>query len=80
MSDNRSKKANRISLTTNAINRQKRIAKDLGITHSHGQPHRYAKRHALDCGVTQCPHCGNPRKVWKQRTIQERRFLEDDGE
>jgi hypothetical protein len=28
----------------------------------------------LDCGNPNCVMCANPRKVWKEKTIQEKRF------
>jgi hypothetical protein len=42
------------------------------------QPHRLAKKHALDCGQPDCLYCGNPRhnkfKKGKDKlTTQERR-------
>jgi hypothetical protein len=42
------------------------------------QPHRLAKRHAMDCGQPQCYLCGNPRKTHKDRlTAQEKRLFQD---
>jgi hypothetical protein len=38
------------------------------------QPHRLAKRNAFNCGKTRCMFCANPRKLFKERTMQERRF------
>jgi hypothetical protein len=40
------------------------------------EPHKFAKHHAMDCGNPECVMCGNPRKVWKEKTIQEKRFDE----
>jgi hypothetical protein len=42
------------------------------------QPHRLAKKHAMDCGTPGCAICGNPRRVNRhkkkdQLTTQERR-------
>ena len=42
------------------------------------QPHRLAKKHAMDCGQSGCAICGNPRRVRRhklkdQLTTQERR-------
>ena len=76
MSDNRAKKATRRSRTQVAIERQQRIAKCHGITHTKNQPHRYAKMHSLNCGDPDCAMCGNPRKFYNERTIQERKFIE----
>ena len=50
------------------------IKKQLGIIKSHknfgeaskrideAQPHRLAKKHAMDCGQPHCTLCGNPRR------------------
>lgn len=62
---------------------QVKIKKQVSIAKQHNlgvdntvikQPHRLAKRHAMNCGNPQCFMCGNPRKVFKEPTIQERRF------
>lgn len=63
-----------------AIARQVRIAKAHGLTdkdESIKQSHRMAKHHAMDCGQTGCMLCGNPRKVFKERTAQEKRLFQD---
>jgi hypothetical protein len=62
------------------------IEKQLKIAKSHGmankvveEPHRLAKRHAMDCGVPNCPMCSNPRHnktVKDHLTIQEKRNLQ----
>jgi len=42
------------------------------------QPHRLAKRHAMDCGNPKCYLCGNPRKTHKDKlTAQEKRLFQD---
>jgi hypothetical protein len=28
----------------------------------------------MNCGNPNCHMCGNPRKIWKEKTIQEKRF------
>ena len=71
------KRGKRRRLTTNAINRQKRIASLSRWNHkSAHQPHRWAKRHAMDCGRSGCMVCGNPRRTLKEKTLQERKFVE----
>ena len=62
----------RIHNTQKHIDRQLRIAKtsDLDVS----QPHRYAKMHALNCGDPKCFMCANPRKVWGEKTMQEKSF------
>ena len=36
--------------------------------------HRFHKVHALNCGDSKCVMCGNPRKFFGEKTMQERRF------
>lgn len=71
-------RARRRSLNKKAIERQKKIVKSYGLPVS--KEHSYAKTHALTCGDSHCVMCGNPRKFFKQRTIQERKFLESMDE
>ena len=59
----------RRSLTKNAIEKQKRIARAHGMRVR--KSHRYAKMSATNCGIPGCIHCANPRRVWRQKTIQE---------
>jgi hypothetical protein len=72
------KRAKRIRRTNRAINKQVKIAKRSGAYRT-DQPHRYAKHHAMDCGIPGCIMCANPRRVWGEKTIQERKF-ECEGE
>jgi hypothetical protein len=76
MSDIRTrlKKSTRRAKTNRVIERQKKIAKAAGL--SVQKPHRYAKMHALNCGIPGCVHCANPRKVWGEKTFHERQFDE----
>ena len=63
-----------------AIARQVRIAKQhgLGSNDRHiKEPHRHAKHHAMDCGQPGCVLCGNRRRIFKERTIQEQRQEQD---
>ena len=59
------------------------VARQVKIARAHNssdvkQPHRLAKRHAMDCGNPQCYLCGNPRKTHKDRlTQQEKRLFQD---
>ena len=60
-----------------AVKRQVKIAK------SHNFPtdakHRFTKTHAMTCGDSNCSRCGNPRKFFRDRTIQERSFEQTAG-
>lgn len=63
-----------------AVKRQVKIAKAHGLTHKDKavkEPHRLAKHHAMDCGQSGCMLCGNPRKIFKERTQQEKRMYQD---
>lgn len=64
-----------------AIARQVKIAKQhgLGFSDKHiKEPHRHAKRHAMDCGQPGCVMCGNPRHIHKDKlTAQEKRLFQD---
>jgi hypothetical protein len=77
MSDEESKEkhSKRILKTESAIKKQTNIGKQYGMSKKEiDQPHRLAKRHAMSCGNPNCVMCGNPRKFWGERTIQEKRF------
>lgn len=41
------------------------------------QPHRMHKHHAMNCGQSGCVMCGNPRKIFNELTIQEKRLFQD---
>jgi hypothetical protein len=61
-----------------AIKKQEKIAKTRNHTgKAVKEPHRYNKHHAMDCGRPGCMLCGNPRKIFKEKTIQEQRFYQD---
>jgi hypothetical protein len=62
------------------IKKQLKIAKSHGMTKLIKQPHRLAKHHAMDCGVSNCPMCSSPRhnKATKDKlTVQEKRLFQD---
>ena len=64
------------------IKRQVKIAKEHRVSEYNpsgiDQPHRFNKRHAMDCGNPECYLCGNPRKTHKDRlTAQEKRLFQD---
>lgn len=65
------------------IARQLKIAKQ-SLSHNtklDKEPHRLAKKHAMDCGTPGCTLCGNPRRnAWNKKerlTAQERRLFQD---
>jgi hypothetical protein len=65
----------RIGQKQNHIKKQYKIAKRNGA-HSRyiKEPHRLAKHNVMDCGQPECHLCGNRRKVWEEKTIQELKF------
>jgi hypothetical protein len=64
------KRDQRIIRKESAIKKQVQIAKAKGLQID--EPHRYAKHHAMNCGVPNCPMCANPRRRG-QKTLQERK-------
>ena len=78
--DHKLKHSERIHQKETKIKKQVKIAKEHGIEVK--EPHKFAKHNALNCGVPNCVMCGNPRKVWGEKTMQERKFeqkeLNDD--
>jgi hypothetical protein len=69
------KHSKRLLKDENAVKKQVKIAKE------HGLPiidsHKFAKQHALNCGNPNCVMCANPRKTFKELTLQERRMFQD---
>ena len=57
------------------IKRKEKLQKAIAKTHNipTGPEHRLAKVHATTCGDSNCVMCGNPRKFFKEKTIQEKR-------
>jgi hypothetical protein len=72
------KHSKRIHADETAIKKQVKIAKSHGIVVK--EPHKFAKLHAMDCGQPGCIMCANPRKTWKEETIQEKRFKQEKVE
>jgi hypothetical protein len=58
-----------------AVKKQSKIAKAYGVPVQ--EPHKFAKRHAMNCGNPDCVMCGNPRKVFNEPTAQEKRLFQD---
>lgn len=69
------KHSKRLLKDENAVKKQVKIAKSAGM--SVDKPHKFAKHHALDCGNPNCIVCGNPRKLFKELTTQEKRLFQD---
>ena len=71
-SEDKQKRAQRLQRDQRAIKKQTKIAKEHGLDYK--QPHRFDKHHALDCGNPKCIVCGNPRKMYHEKTQQEKSF------
>jgi hypothetical protein len=69
------KKSKRLLKDENAVKKQTKIAKTFGVPVK--QPHKFAKHHAMNCGNPNCVMCANPRKTFKEKTIQEKRAEQD---
>jgi hypothetical protein len=73
----------RLQQKENRIRRQLQLAKNYGY-HKLGsgherwryltEPHRNHKKNIFNCGDSHCHMCGNPRKFFKEKTMQEKRF------
>ena len=68
----RFKHSKRLHREEAAIKKQSKIAKAYGFPT--GPEHRLGKIHATTCGDSHCAMCGNPRKFFKEKTMQEKRF------
>jgi hypothetical protein len=56
--------------------KQSNIAKAYGVIVDH--VHKYVKRKWANCGNSDCVMCGNPRKFFGEKTMQEKK-LEQRG-
>lgn len=78
-SDAKVKRSKRIHKEEVAIKKQQKIAKAHGGPEHQYEGHRYAKHHAMDCGQPECYLCSNPRKILKEKTVQEKSFAQTEG-
>ena len=69
------KHSKRLLKDENAVKKQTKIAKQYGSIVE--EPHKFAKRHAMNCGNPNCVMCGNPRKTFNELTQQEKRLFQD---
>jgi replication-associated recombination protein RarA len=76
----RFKHSKRVAKKQTKLARKMGLAKAYGYDHVLKNPHKYAKQSMFHCGNASCFMCGNPRKVFKEKTMQERRFeqVKDD--
>jgi hypothetical protein len=71
--ETKEKHSKRIQQKKNTVKNKVKIAKAYNWTDVVKQPHRYLKCSLFSCGNKHCIFCGNPRKIWKEETIQEKR-------
>ena len=70
--DDKIKHSKRLLKNENAVKKQTKIAKEHGVPVK--EPHKFEKHHAMDCGNPGCMLCSNPRKIFGEKTMQERKF------
>lgn len=73
--DDKFKHSKRRLKDENAVKKQTKIAKESGVPVT--DPHKFAKRHAMNCGNPNCVMCANPRKTFNELTQQEKRLFQD---
>lgn len=62
----------RLHQKQNYVKKQTKIAKTFNVPVE--EPHRLQDHAALNCGDPGCIFCSNPRKIWKEKTVQEKKF------
>lgn len=62
---------------SNAVKKQLDIAQQHGLDVYDDTPHKLHKHRALNCGNPNCVMCGNPRRTFKDLTVQEKRMYQD---
>ena len=79
---NMSSETDRIKHSKRRAKTQSKIKKQVKLTKMVGVPvkdeHRFAKHHALDCGIPNCPVCDTHHTPKRERTIQELRFIDTE--
>jgi hypothetical protein len=65
------KHSKRLQQKENHVRKEMKIAKAHGIPVEN--PHELLKKSPVSCGNPKCVMCGNPRKMWHELTIQEKR-------
>jgi hypothetical protein len=68
------KHSKRIHQKDSVVKNKMKIAKAYGWKHVLAQPHKYLKCSLFSCGNSNCIFCMNPRKAFKEKTMQERKF------
>jgi hypothetical protein len=70
------KRGKRLMNEDRYIKRQLRIARTNRVPVK--EAHRFHKQNSMTCGNADCVMCGNPRKTFKELTLQEKSFIETE--
>jgi hypothetical protein len=68
------KHSKRIHQKDSVVKNKIKIAKAYGWKHVLANPHKYLKCSLFSCGNSNCIFCMNPRKSFKEKTVQEQKF------
>jgi len=69
------KRSSRKHDTWRVILKRKKLVKSYGIPTDYTNcGHKLAKRNGINCGDPKCLMCMNPRRSYKEKTIQEKSF------
>ena len=68
------KHSKRIHQKDSVIKNKMKIARAYGWKHVLANPHKYLKCSLFSCGNSNCIFCMNPRKSFKEKTMQEQKF------
>lgn len=71
--EDKRKHSQRIHQKESVIKNKMKVAKAYGWKHILAQPHKYLKCSVFSCGNPNCIFCMNPRKAFKEKTMQERK-------
>ena len=70
------KHSKRIHQKENHVSRQMEIRKVHNFPDD--EAHKYHKLSGTTCGDSNCVMCGNPRKFFDEKTIQEKKFIQTE--
>jgi hypothetical protein len=73
--EDKQKRSKRLHQKDTHVKKQYKIARTYNAELKN--PHRLHKMHAMNCGDPNCFMCGNPRKFFGEKTIQELKFEQD---
>jgi len=71
--EDKKKHSKRIHQKESVVKNKMKVAKAYGWKHILAQPHKYLKCSVFSCGNPNCIFCMNPRKAFKEKTMQERK-------